>query len=150
MSLDPRFGLAAAALLLAGTAGAALAHPHPDGDTERKVERIVVLPGGEDGDKAGDAVRRIRIVRVGDHPAGHGAVVECDGGEKIVDEDAGEDGRKSKIVLCAKSGAPTAMTAERLEQALARIQADDALSDAQKARIETALRSAMERTRTAP
>ncbi|HYI39734.1 MAG TPA: hypothetical protein VE053_05375 [Allosphingosinicella sp.] len=165
MILDPRLGLAAAALLLAGTAGAALAHPHPDDDGERKVERVVVIHDGKDGDQgvAGDRVRQVRIVRHGENRSGghgpevrhfemrgHGALIDCDGGEKVVDESAGADGKKTKIVICTKGGAPTAATAERIEKALARIRSNDELSDEQKARIETALRSAMERARSAP
>ena len=166
MIFDPRPGLAAVAMLLAGTAGAALAHPHPDGNGERKVERFVVIQDGKDGDhdKAGEPVRRVRIVRRGgDHAGGHdgpevnhfqmhghGALVDCDGGEKVVDESTGEDGKKTKIVICSKGGAPTAASAGRIEEALARIRSNDELSDAQKARIETALRSALERARSAP
>lgn len=150
MILNPRFGLAAAAFLLAGTA---LAHPHADDDGERKVERVMIVHDGKEGDpdKAGDPVRRIKIVRHGeDHAGGHGALVDCDGDEKIVEENQGEDGKKTRIVLCAKGGQPTAATAERIEKALERVRSDNALSDAQKARIETALRSALERARSAP
>ncbi|HEX8062655.1 MAG TPA: hypothetical protein VF535_05515, partial [Allosphingosinicella sp.] len=65
----------------------------------------------------------------------------------IVDE-SGENGDKTKVFICTK-GQPAADSAERIEKALARIRASDALSDEQKARIETALRSAMERARSA-
>jgi hypothetical protein len=161
MNLNPRLGLAAAALLLAGAGGAALAHPHPDGDDGgKKVERIVIVEDGSGGDHAeGKQVRRVEIHRDGEpHAAGHGprvrhfemrghgALVDCDGGDKVVGESGEKDGKKTKIVICARGG-PTAATAERIEQALARIRANDELSDEQKARIETALRSAVERAR---
>jgi hypothetical protein len=80
---------------------------------------------------------------------GHGALADCDGGEKIVDESAEDGDKKTKVVICTKGDRPTAATAERIEKALARIRDNDELSDEQKARIETALRSAMERARTA-
>ena len=165
MNLNPRLGLAAAALLLVGAGGAALAHPHPDGDDDggKKVERIVIVEDGKDGGHhaKGDRVRRVEIIRPGEHRSsgdgthvrhfemrGHGALADCAGGEKIVDESAVEGGKKTKIVICAK-GSPTAATAERLEKALARIRSDDELSVEQKARIETALRSAINQARSA-
>ena len=77
---------------------------------------------------------------------GAGRLADCDGGEKIVEESAGEGDKKTKVIICRK-GAPTAATAKRLEEALARIRANGHLSDEQKARIETALRSAIDRAR---
>jgi hypothetical protein len=143
MKLDPRLGLAAAALLLAGTGAAALAHPHPDGDGDGKeVKRFVIIQDGKGGEHhAGDRVRRFDM-------HGVGRLADCDGGEKIVDEQAGDDGKTTKVIICRK-GASTAADAERLEDALARIKDNDHLSDEQKARIETALRSAMDRARSA-
>jgi hypothetical protein len=52
------------------------------------------------------------------------------------------------VVICSQ-GAPTGADAERLEKALARIAEMDQLDDEQKARIETALRSAIDRARSA-
>jgi hypothetical protein len=160
MTFDSRLGLAAAALLLAGAGGAAFAHPHPDGDG-KEVKRFVIIEDGKgDGDHGkGEQVRRVEIIRDGEHHAGghgprvhrfemrgHGAVADCAGGEKVVDESADEGGKKTKVVICTK-GRPTAATAERIEEALARIRNSGELSDEQKARIETALRSAMDRAR---
>lgn len=158
---------AAAAVLLAGAAGAAFAHPHAEGEGEgkKKVERIVVIGDGTGGDHHGKPgkhkVRRVEIHGAGgDHhgkPGGHklrrfeihgDGAAHCDGAEKIVDEVAAEGGRKTKVIVCAK-GAPTAATAQHLEEALARITANDELSDEQKARISTALRSAIDRARSA-
>ncbi|MGZ8284359.1 MAG: hypothetical protein ACXW27_11745 [Allosphingosinicella sp.] len=163
MILDPRLGLAAAALLLAGTGGAALAHPHPDGDGgDKKLKRFVIVEDGKGGKRhaKGDRIRRVEIIRDGERHAGghgprvrhfemrgHGALVDCDGGDKIVEESADEGDKKTRVVICTKGGRPTAATAERIEKALARIRTHDELSDEQKARIETALRSAIERAR---
>jgi len=162
MNLNPRLGLAAAALLLAGAGGAALAHPHPDGDGDGKtVKRFVIIEDGKGEHHAdGERVRRVEIIRDGEeHAAGprvrhfemrdHDALAECLGGNKIVDESADEGDKKTKVVICTRGDRPTAATAERIEEALARIRDNDELSDEQKARIETALRSAMERARSA-
>ena len=132
-----RIGFGAAAVLVAGVAGAAFAHPHPDGDG-KKVERVVIIRDGAKGEhSAGDhQVRRFEIIG--------GKLAGC--GDKIVDEVAGDGDKQVKVIVCSQ-GAPTAATAERLEEALARITANDDLSDEQKARIETALRSAIDRAR---
>ncbi len=144
MNLDPRIGLAAAALLLGGTAGAALAHPHPEGDGE-KVTNFVIIHDGKGGERlAGRAGDRFRALAI----PGKGGLVECNGGEKIVDEVTGSDGDKTKVIICSK-GAPTVADAQRLEETLARITEMDHFSGEQKARIEAALRSAMERARSA-
>lgn len=165
MKPDLRLGLAAAAFLLAGAGGAALAHPHPDGDGG-KVEKFVIVNGGGEhhakGQGKGERIRRVEIIRDGkggEHHAGSdrvrrvemhgiGRLADCEGGEKIVDEQAGDGGKKTKIVIC-RMGAPTAADAKHLEDALARIGDNDHLSDEQKARIETALRSAIDRARSA-
>lgn len=155
---------AAAALLLAGAAGAAFAHPHPEGDGDedgKRVERVVVIGDGHDGKRGKHEVRRFRIHRVdgGHHgkPGGprvrrfemHGdALGHCDGGRKIVDESSGDGDKKTKVVICTK-GEPTAAHAERLEKALERINANNELSAEQKARIATALKSAIDRARSA-
>jgi hypothetical protein len=166
MNFDRKLGFAAAAVLVAGAAGAALAHPHPDGDGDgKKIERVIILGDGH-GDRhargKGDRVRRVEIIREGgEHHAqgsgkrirhfemhGPGSLVGCEGGEKIVDETAGDGDRKTKVIICTR-GAPSAATGKRLEEALARITANDELSEEQKARIETALRSAIDRARSA-
>jgi hypothetical protein len=134
---------AAAALLVAGAAGAAFAHPHPDGEGDgKRVERIVVIRDAAAGDHHGKpGARRVRRFEI------HGAdLVGCEDGDKIVDESSGEGDRKTKVIVCTK-GQPTAATAERLEHALARINSNDELSAEQKARITTALRSAIDRAR---
>lgn len=144
MNLDPRIGLASAALLLASIGGSAFAHPHSDADGE-KVKNFVILHEGKGIERptgaAGDRFRALTI-------HGKGGLIECNGGEKIVDEVASDDGEKTKVIICSH-GAPAVANAEHLEQALARITDNDQLNDEQKARIETALRSAIDRARSA-
>lgn len=165
MAHNPILTLGAAALLLAGAAGAALAHPHPEGEGDgERAKRFVIIHDGKAGEhhaKGGKQVRRFEIIGAegGRHgkPGGprvrrfemHGdALAHCDGAEKVVDESSGEGEKKTKMVICLK-GKPTAATAERLEGALARINDNDELSAEQKARIATALKSAIDRARSA-
>lgn len=136
---------AAATLILAGAAGAALAHPHPGGEGDgKKVKRFVILHDGKGGEHrsghGGHGIRRFEIRDTG--------LADCGGGEKVVDESGGEGDKKTKVVICTM-GKPTAATAERLEEALARIRANDELSEEQKARIAAALGSAIDRARSA-
>lgn len=131
---------AAAALLLGGAGGAALAHPLPEGEEGgKKVERIVVIRDGAGGDHKG-ARHRVRTFDVR-------SLADCEGGEKIVDETAGDGDKKTKVILCRKGAAISADRSKHLEEALARINAHDELSDEQKERISAALRSAIERSR---
>lgn len=138
-----RFG-ALAAVVLAGAAGAAWGHPHPDGESDGKtVERVVIIRDAKGEHRAGAGDPRVRRFEI--HGAG---MVDCDGGEKVVDESAGDGDKKTKVIICTR-GAPSAATADHLEDALARINANDELSDEQKAKISTALRSAIDRARSA-
>ena len=161
MKLNRKLAIAASALLLAGAGGAALAHPHPGADGDgKKEERVVIIHDGKEGEHKGkgERVRRVEIIRdgKGEHHArgprvrrfemhGAGRLIDCDGGEKV-EESAGEGDEKTRVIICRK-GAPTAATAKHLEDALARIRANGHLSDEQKARIDSALRSAIERAR---
>jgi hypothetical protein len=129
----------AGALALAGGAAGAPAYPHPGGG--KKIERIVII---RDGAGHADGVgRRIRRVEVDG-----GDLVDCAAGDKVVDESGGGDEHKTKVVLCSQGG-DSAHSAGRLEEALARIEANDDLGTDQKARIEAALRSAIDRARSA-
>ena len=171
------FGLGAAALIgLAGlAAGAAFAHPHLDGDGDkvRKVEKIIILEheGGKDKDgktrrfhiekmgpgghgKPGEpGARRFRVITPGG-PGGPGGpevhamhMADCDGGETMVDESAGDDKRKTRVVFCGKGDGKT--RAERLEKALERIASNEHIDAEHKARITASLREAIEKARAA-
>jgi hypothetical protein len=163
MSHNRILTLGAAAVLLAGAAGAAFAHPHPDGDGDgKKVERIVIIRDGAGGEEHGKPgkheVHRFVLRSDGDShgaPGGPqvrrfemhgGAIADCEGGDKIVDDSADDSGKKTKVIICTK-GQPTAESAQRLEEALARINDNDELSAEQKARIATALQTAIDRAR---
>ncbi|HEX8261523.1 MAG TPA: hypothetical protein VF547_01465 [Allosphingosinicella sp.] len=134
-------------------------HHGKAGKDVRRFE-IIGADGGHHG-KPGKHVRRFEIIDA--HGGAHGkpggphvrhfemlgdTLARCESGEKVVDETAGDGDSKTKTVICLK-GQPTAATAERLEEALARINSNDELSAEQKARITTALRSAIDRARSA-
>lgn len=169
---------AGAAVLAAGLAGAAFAHPHEEGDKGEKATRMIVITerathDGKEGAQ-GDKVRRFRIERDGHGKPGEGTHVRtfhierdgkggpgvhafalgdghalnCDEGDKLVDETAGDDKEKTKVVICSK-GSTSAQRAERLEQAISKINSNSEISAEHKARITTALRAAIDRARAA-
>lgn len=129
-----RLAAGAAALLSAGLAGGAFAHPHPDGDRE-KVRKVIIL---EDEEKKGAR----RIVRL------DGARSHCAGEKTEVVEESGAEGEKQKtrIVVCARDGAAPGDRARHLAEALARVQSNDALSPEHREKLAAAIREAMEKT----
>lgn len=172
-----RAAAAGAVIVAAGLAGAAFAHPHEEGAKGEKAKVIViterVTADGKDKAK-GEHVRRFRIEHDGHGKPGEGKHVrtihierdgkggpgahafvmgdghalDCADGDKLVDETAGDDKEKTKVVLCTK-GATPAQRAERLEQALSKISSNSEISAEHKARITAALRAAIDRARAA-
>lgn len=172
-----RAAAAGASVLLAGLAGAAFAHPEGKADNDEKVTKMVIITErvGHDGkeEAKGAPVRTFIIKRDGEGKAGEGAEVhtfhivrdgkggpgvqalaladgaalKCDDGDKLVDESAGDDKEKTKVVICSK-GATPAQAAERLEQAIAKINSNSEISAEHKARIIAALRAAIDRAST--
>jgi hypothetical protein len=133
--LTLNLGIAAAVLL----GGAAIAHPHPDGDSkERRTERIVIVSEKGDGDHKRERVREFRM-------EGRDGLAHCGGDKTEVDESTG-DRERTRIVICG-DGASSAERAEHLERALARIEDNDALSAEHKARISAKLREAIDKSR---
>lgn len=133
--LTLNLGIAAAVLL----GGVAIAHPHPEGDArEKRSERIVIVSEKGDGKHARERVREFRM----DGPHG---LSRCGGDKTEVDESTG-DKERTRIVICG-DGANAAERTEHLERALARIEANDALSAEHKVRITAKLREAIEKVR---
>ena len=113
----------------------------------KKQERIVVIERHEgDSKKHADAGRRTRVMSLdGEH-----RLRDCSakGGEPTEFTSDGDGKKKVKILICGKDGELSgAQRAERLEQALARIQSNEHLSAEAKERIGQSLREAIERTR---
>ena len=93
---------------------------------------------------AGPGEHRVRTIMLD----GKG-LADCDGGEKLVDESAGDDKEKTKVVICRKGDGDPAASAERLEKVLARINSSEHLSAEHKEKVAASLRAAIDRTRSA-
>jgi hypothetical protein len=137
-------GAAAAAsmLALAGLASPGLAHDPGEDDGERKVEKIIIL---NDHRKGGGGEHRVRTFRI---PSA-AALADCDGERIAVSESTGGDRERTRVVICSKGDLSAADRAEKLERALARINANDELSAEHKEKVTAALREAIERLRSA-
>jgi hypothetical protein len=159
MNIIWKTGAAAALIVSAGLAAGASAHPHPEGDGAKKEVVIIERVGGNHAKHGKDGkVREFKMMRHGGKPGdGHvrafalhgGDFAECKGGEKLVDESAGDEKEKTKVILCTKGEASPAERAKRLEQALSRIESNEHISAEHKAKITASLRAAIERARSA-
>jgi len=134
--------VAGAALAIAG---AALAHPHPEGDKDgKKVEKfIMITEHADDKGKGPDGAKRVRTFHID-----RDTLAACAGGRKLVDESAGDDKEKTKVIICSKDG-DAKVDAERLEEALSRINSNESISAEHKEKITAALREAIEKARSA-
>jgi hypothetical protein len=147
-----RLAAAAAALLLAGVAGSAFAHPDKGGE---KVQKIIILKEGPAPEGGKGETHTFRIERRGPGGPGvhvfqfDGKEIACADGDKVVEHSEGDDKKKTKVLICDKGGDP-AMRAKHLEEALERINSNEHLTAETKARITASLREALERTRNAP
>ncbi|HEY0044995.1 MAG TPA: hypothetical protein VGB62_10655 [Allosphingosinicella sp.] len=134
------FALPAAALV--AFAAPALAHPE-DG---AKPDRVMVIhaeagPHGDHQAGVNGGTREFHVMRRdGETPA-----IECAGERTEVSEE--KDGRKTKFFLCSNDKLTSEQRAERLEQALERIQSNGNLSAEQKERVSGALRDAIGKMR---
>lgn len=128
----------AAALAIAGLAGGATAHPHPEGGD--KVRQITILETGEKGARDGRHIVHLE----GGRPMCAGEKTQ------VVEETGGDDKKeKTKVVICGKSDIPMAERAAKLQEAIDRVQANENLSAEHRERVTTALRQAMDRLRAA-
>ena len=128
----------AAALALAGLAGGAMAHPHPEGGD--KVRKIMILEDGEKGEKGARHIVHLE----GGRPMCAGEKTE------VVEETGGDDKKqKTKIVICGGPDIPMAERAAKLQEAIDRVQANENLSAEHREKVTTALREVMDRLRAA-
>ena len=135
----------AAATVAAAVAGAALAHPHPEGAADgKKVEKFIMITEHADHKGKGpDGAARVRTFHID-----RDALAKCDGARKLIDESAGDEKEKTKVVICSKDGG-SKLDAEHLEQALSRINSNEHISAEHKEKIAAALREAIEKARSA-
>lgn len=134
-------GAAAVAVLAAASAtlgSPGLAHPHAEGDGERRSERIIIMNHKAEGGEHrahGDRSHRMRIRRGAD---GHLVAPDCDGGQATNVED-GSGNERTRIVLCSRGNASPAERAERLQRARERLAGETELSAETRARITAQL-----------
>jgi len=135
---------AAGAAMLAGGLAVTAVRAAGDDDgkarTETRTEQVIVMTnrkGGEGGDDS--HVRTFTF---------DSAASACTGARDEVNETSGDGREKTRILFCANGNASPAERAERLQHALARIEANDSLSAEQKEKVVTALRDAIARLQT--
>ncbi|MEA3033890.1 MAG: hypothetical protein QOH86_1906 [Sphingomonadales bacterium] len=134
---------AAGAALLAGGFALTAAWAAGDDDakprTETRSEQVIVMTDRKGGDGGDDPHVRTFVM---DHAA------NCTGARDEVDESSGDGREKTHIVLCGSGDVSPAVRAERLQHALARIEANDSLSAEHKEKVVAALRDAIARLQT--
>jgi hypothetical protein len=134
-------GAAAGAAMLAGGFALTAARAAGDDDakarTETRTEQVIVMTDrkGHEGDD-GAHVRTFML----DH-----AATACTGARDEVNESSGDGRERTHIILCGNGNVSAADRAERLQHALARIEANDSLSAEQKEKVVVALRDAIAR-----
>jgi hypothetical protein len=129
--------LAAAASV--ALAGAALAHPHQGGERKDEIHQVIILQKS-DGKDGGKPAREFRMLR------GAGGEFTCPNGEATkIDETTGGD--RTKIVICGDDKLSRADGANKLEETLAKMRAQEHMSAEHKAKVETALQEAIARLR---
>ena len=113
-----------------------IAHPHPEGETKERTERVIIMSHKGDGGRP--SARRAS----GPHPtaarmARSSFPTAIRAGRTEVNE--GGDDQRTRIILCTRGNASPAERAERLQRARDRLAGDDDLSAEQRARISAAL-----------
>jgi hypothetical protein len=135
LHLAAALGAAAWAAGLAAT-GAAAAND-TQGRKVEHVERFVVVTDHKGNSEAG--APRVEAFALADGAA------SCSGSRDEVSQQSEDGKQKTRIVLCSTGEMSAADRAERLQHAIARVEANQELSAEQKEKVVTALREAIER-----
>lgn len=106
-------------------------------DSERRVRIIDVAPG-----KPGER-REVRILREPGAPGTKVAMLSCDDGAKVDSEATDKDGKKTRVMICAKGGGSNVSRVQQLREAAKRIEADPNLSPETRTRIALAINEAI-------
>jgi hypothetical protein len=129
-------------------------HEHPAGKSDDKAKdkgqrrEIMIIRSGDRAAARGEANRRIRIVDVDPGKPGERreirilrepgraqgarvAMLDCDSGSKVDSESVGKDGKKTRVMVCAKGGNQV----EALERASKRIAENKELPDDVRTRV---------------
>ena len=146
------FGGAAAVLSLAAASltlgSAGVAHPHPEGDEQRREHRVIIMEKHGDGDHAEHREGAVRQFTLRRGENGEVALPEnCrDGGELVnLDERSGD--QHTRFILCARGDDTPASTLAMLEMARDRVGESEHLSEEQRARIVARLDEEIARLR---
>lgn len=102
------------------------------GEVDKRIRIVDVEPG-----KAGER-REIRILREPGGPGPRIAMLDCDSGSKVDSETTGKDGKKTRVMVCAK-GAEGASRVEALEKAAKRIADNKELPEDVRTRVISSL-----------
>ena len=107
------------------------------GTPERRI-RVVDVTGGK-----GEERREVRILREPGAPGTRIAMLSCDDGAKVDSEATDKDGKKTRVMICAKGGSSNVSRVQQLRDAAKRIAADPNLSEETRSRITVAINEAI-------
>ena len=129
--------LAAASLML-GSAG--VAHPHPEGEEQRREHRVIIMEKHGDGDHAahGEGAVRQFTLRRGEN----GEIVlpeGCSEGEPLANVDETDGNERTRVLLCGRGDGAPADRVERLQRVRDRLAQNEELSAEQRQRVTAAL-----------
>lgn len=132
----------------------------PDAKNKQERHEIIVIRDGKEPAVAGTPERRIRVVdvsgdkgeerreiRIQREPGAAGAriaMLSCDDGAKVDSEATDKDGKKTRVMICAKGGSSVSRV-QQLRDAAKRIEGDTNLSPEARTRIVTAINEAIAR-----
>lgn len=104
------------------------------GNSERRIRIVDVAPG------KGEERREVRILR---KPGERIAMLSCDDGAKVDSQATDKDGKKTRVMICAKGGSSKVSKVQQLRDAAKRIATDPNLSEEARSRITLAINEAI-------
>lgn len=107
------------------------------GTPESRV-RMVDVTGGK-----GEERREVRIFREPGAPGARIAMLSCDDGAKVDSEATDKDGKKTRVMICAKGGSSNVSRVQQLRDAAKRIEGDTNLSPEARTRVVAAINEAI-------
>lgn len=113
-----------------GTASAA----NPD----RSLRIVEMHPG-----RGGSERREVLILREPGAPGTRVTMLSCDDGAKVDSEATDKDGKKTRVMICAKGGSSNVSKVQQLREAAKRIEAHTNLSPETRARVALAINEAI-------
>jgi hypothetical protein len=129
-------GLAATGAAAAAPAPAPAAGDDTQGRKVEHVERFVLVDHKGQGESGDPHVFAVALADGG---------ASCTGNADEVSQQSEDGKQKTKIVICSAGEASPADRAERLQRAIARVEANQELSAEHKEKVVAALREAIER-----